>query len=385
MSYRLMVPHKVYSGRFSLNALGEIIEKVTKAGVFTDKGVLSAGLADRVLDILKLANVSTVLFDSIPSEPCIGEVDQIIRQFESEDCEVIVAIGGGSVMDTAKLCSLCAKQDYNVFDLLEMPEKATKHFKTIMIPTTAGTGAEATPNAIVTVPEKELKVGIVNESMIADYVILDAENLRNLPQQIAAYTGADALAHAIECFTSKKATPFSDMMAIHATVEIFNNLADASLSIGNKANMEAKERMLNAAFYAGVAITASGTTAVHALSYPLGGKFHIPHGVSNAMLLAPVMRYNKDAVKDRLEILCDMIYPRLWNKNVDEKADCIISEIDRLLCEINIPLNLTDFNVSLDDIDFLVDSAYNVKRLLNNNKAVLTKKDIRNIYLQLFK
>ena len=172
----------------------------------------------------------------------------------------------------------------------------------VLIPTTAGTGAEVTPNAIVGVPEKELKIGIVNENMIADYVILDARLIKNLPRKIAAATGVDALAHCIECFTSNKANPFSDMYALEGCDLILNNIEKAC---DDPEAMAEKNRMQMAAYYGGLAITASGTTAVHALSYPLGGKYHIAHGVSNAILLAPVMRFNEPACRDRLAQVYD--------------------------------------------------------------------------------
>ena len=146
-----------------------------------------------------------------------------------------------------------------------------------MIPTTCGTGSEATCNAIVAVPEEQSKKGIVNDSMIPDYVVLDSNMIRKLPKSIVAATGVDALAHVVECFTSKKATPFSDTYAVAGAKLIFHNIREA---YNNPDNMEAKSNMMTGAFYGGVAITGSGTTAVHALSYPLGGKYHIAHGVS---------------------------------------------------------------------------------------------------------
>ena len=162
-----------------------------------------------------------------------------------------------------------------VHDLLEAPGRAKKCCPTLMIPTTAGTGSEATPNAIVAVPEQELKVGIVSDAMIADNVLLDPLMIKNLPRKIAAATGVDALAHAIECYTSNKANPISDTFALEALDMILNNILPACDSADA---VSQKSAMQLASFYAGVAITASGTTAVHALSYPLGGKYHIAHG-----------------------------------------------------------------------------------------------------------
>ena len=177
-------------------------------------------------------------------------------------------------MDAAKLASVLVTDEYGVKELLDDPGRAKKCVPIILIPTTAGTGAEVTPNAIVAVPEQELKVGIVNENMIADYVILDARMIKNLPRKIAASTGVDALAHCIECFTSNKANPFSDLYALEGLDLILNNIEKAC---DDPEAMTEKNRMQIAAYYGGLAITASGTTAVHALSYPLGGKIRLDH------------------------------------------------------------------------------------------------------------
>lgn len=168
-----------------------------------------------------------MIFDELAAEPTCDRAQDAVDAFKKSGAEFIVAVGGGSVMDTAKLASVLATDDYSVGDLLDHPYMAKKCVKTLMIPTTAGTGAEATPNAIVAVPEKELKVGIVNDAMIADGVILDARMIKSLPGSIAAATGVDALCHAIECFTSKKRNPFSDTFALQAFEMIVKNIEKA--------------------------------------------------------------------------------------------------------------------------------------------------------------
>ena len=259
---------------------------------------------------------------------------------------------------------------------------AKKQIKTVMIPTTCGTGSEATCNAIVAVPEEQSKKGIVNDSMIPDYVVLDSNMIRKLPKSIVAATGVDALAHVVECFTSKKATPFSDTYAAAGAKLIFHNIREA---YNNPDNMEAKSNMMTGAFYGGVAITGSGTTAVHALSYPLGGKYHIAHGVSNAILFAHVMEFNKDACSKRLAILCDAVYHELAGKSEDEKAQYMIDQIADIVKVTNIPTDLKEFGVKPEDLDFLVDAGSKQQRLLVNNMKELSLDDIRNIYLKVLK
>ena len=378
--YYLRMPAVIFGGEDAGIALEDIFRtEIKKIVLFTDRSIRSLGLINGLLQKIEEKNIPISIIDDLKPEPTVGQADMAIQEFRKEHADLIIAVGGGSVMDIAKLCSVLDTDDYTIYDLLEHPEIAIKHTKTLMLPTTAGTGAEATPNSIVTVPEQELKVGIVNPALIADYVILDAELIRKLPKHIAASTGIDALAHAIECFTSLKATPFSDMFAMEAMRLIFANIIPACCE---EENMEAKRAMLLASFYGGVAITAAGTTAVHALSYPLGGKYHIPHGVSNAMLLAPVMRYNKDACARELTYIFDQIMPDAKVAEKD-KPEMVVQKLEEIVRVLQIPTDLTAFGVKSDDLDELVQAGMAVTRLLNNNRRKVTAADARSLYLQI--
>lgn len=273
-TYNVTLPRTVYSGKNALNNLKTVVAGAKKVAIFTDKGILSTGLVELPLAQLKEAGVESIVISDLPPEPTYTQVQTLVDEFKASGADFIVAVGGGSAMDAAKLASLLATESYTVKDLLDNPGLAVKTVKTCLIPTTAGTGSEATPNAIVAVPEKELKVGIVNGQMVADYVILDAVMIKKLPRKIAAATGVDALCHAIECWTSNKSNPFSDLFAMEALDLILNHIEPAC---DDSEAMDAKNKMQIASFLAGVAIAASGTTAVHALSYPLGGKYHIAH------------------------------------------------------------------------------------------------------------
>ena len=259
--YNLKMPHSVFSGEDALENICGILEEnqVKHLAVFTDQGIRGAGLLEAPMARVEESGVDTVILDDLPAEPTYAEAQKLVDQCKACGADFIMAVGGGSVMDTAKLASILMTDEYGIKELLDTPTRAKKCIKTLMIPTTAGTGSEATPNAIVAVPEKQLKVGIVNTEMIADYVILDAVMIKNLPRKIAAATGVDALAHAIECWTSNKANPFSDIFAIQALDMILNNIEKAC---DDPDAMDAKNQMQIASFYAGIAITASGTTAV---------------------------------------------------------------------------------------------------------------------------
>lgn len=384
VTYQIKIPSCIYGGEGSMDKVKEIIEKeqATKILVFTDKGIRSTGLLDILLKKLEEIKVSVQIFDNLTPEPTYQDVERLMEEVHSHSGDLIVAMGGGSVMDAAKLCSVLKNADYTVRDLLDDPTLARKQIKTLMIPTTCGTGSEATCNAIVAIPEEQSKKGIVNADMIPDYVILDAATITKLPKQIVAATGVDALAHAVECFTSNKATAFSDTYALASAKLIFKNIREA---YNNPDNIEAKSSMMLGAFYGGVAITGSGTTAVHALSYPLGGKYHIAHGVSNAILFAHVMEFNKDACEERLEVLCDEIAPELFHRSREEKAQYVIDEIADIVKVTNIPTNLQEFGVKAQDLDFLVEAGSRQQRLLVNNRKELSLEDIRNIYLKVLK
>ena len=221
------------------------------------------------------------------------------------------------------------------------------------------------------------KDGIVNPEMIPEYVILDSVCIEKLPPSIIASTGVDALAHAVECYTSNKHNAVSDTFALAGASLIFHNICTA---YDDPSNMVAKSSMLLGAFYGGLAITSSGTTAVHALSYPLGGKFHVPHGISNAVLFAPVMRFNKLFCLPRLASLCDYVYPQNYGLSDVEKAEIIIGRIEYIISHVNIPDGMEKLGVKETDIDFLVKEASQQTRLLSNNCVNLTFDDIRKIY-----
>lgn len=382
VDYTLKMPKNIYSGKNALEQLETIIPAdVKKVVLFTDKGLLRLGLIDLPKAILEKRGIDYAVVSDIPAEPNYHQAQAIVDQFKEEKADFIIAVGGGSVMDVAKLASILATDEYLVKDLLEDPLLAKKQVRSLMIPTTAGTGAEATPNAIVGVPEKDLKIGIVNPEMIADYVVLDARLIRNLPQPIAAATGVDALCHAIECFTSNKRNPFSNTFALEAFDLIFNNIIEACT---DPEALEAKNNMLLGSFYAGVAITASGTTGIHALSYPLGGKYHIAHGVSNAILLMPVMTFNEPVIKGYFAEAYDRVV-RNGDKSlsVDEKSQYILSQMGHIVETLNIPTSLKIFDVPESDLEGLVEAGMQVTRLLVNNMREITAEDARNIYKQI--
>ena len=382
-TYNLKMPHAVYGGENAIGTITEILKQneIKRVAMFTDKGIENAGLLALPEEAVKASGADYYILDQIPGEPSYMEVQKMVDEFKENGADMIIACGGGSVIDAAKLASILVTDEYGVKELLDEPGRAKKCVPILLIPTTAGTGAEVTPNAIVAVPEKELKVGIVNPNMIPDYVILDARMIKNLPRKIAAATGVDALAHCIECYTSNKANPFSDLYALEGLDLILNNIEKAC---DDPEAMEEKNNMQMAAYYGGLAITASGTTAVHALSYPLGGRYHIAHGVSNAILLAPVMRFNEPACRERLAFAYDRCcHEEKTCTTEEEKSAWIINRLEEIVKHLDIPVSLKEFGVPKEDLEILVESGMQVQRLLVNNPRSLTAEDARRIYLEI--
>ena len=375
--YKLVLPKTVFGGKNSAEKISEIVQNYRNITVFCDKGVKNAGVADLILKRIADSGAAVNLVTDLPIEPTVHQAAELIGSVRGHKTDLLIGIGGGSTMDIAKLAGVLGTDDYTVYDLLDNPRLARKSVPTVMIPTTAGTGAEASMNAIVAVPERNLKVGIISTEMIPDYVILDSTLMSKLPSKVIAASGIDAMAHAIECYTSNKANYFSNMYALEAFYLIVNNLEKAYAH-----DADALEAMLNASFYAGIAITASGTTGVHALAYPLGGRYHITHGIGNAILLMPVMRFNQPAIMPLLTAVYDRIEPCGGAKTDREKSDRVIERMGQIVKNVGIPDSLRGYNVSRDDLPILVEAGMQVQRLLVNNKREITPKDAEQIYLQ---
>ncbi len=368
---------------YGAGKVASLTQKVEGRAVLllSDKGVVQSGIVDRVRDICRTSAASLDEFLEVPPEPQEDEVTEVVASLSGSEVEVIVAVGGGSVMDMAKLVAVMLNNGPKIGDLFDGRLPRTRNSYLIMIPTTAGTGAEATPNAIVFRPSQNLKVGIVCDLFLPDWVILDPEMLLGLPAPITASTGLDALCHALECYISNKANPLSDMLAVEATRLIFKSL---QRSYANGKDLQARSDMQLASFYAGICIASAGTNIVHALSYPLGGRYRIAHGVSNAILLAPGMQENKACCLQKLAGIAHLTGQDVRGLDAAAKADLLVEALARLSRDLGIPEKLTDLGVPVEDLEAIVDAAFEVKRLLNNNPKPLSKDDIRSVYLSIF-
>jgi alcohol dehydrogenase class IV len=379
---KILIPSHTYIDNNQYINLSNLINlwKSKKILIITDKNIRKAGLLKPLETLFSQLECSYTIIDDSPAEPSADDVDQINYQVNSVECDSIIGIGGGSILDITKLIGTMYHSKYKVRELIEDSSLITKKVKTIGIPTTCGTGSEATINSIVSLPEKGTKLGIVNTSFLMDAVILNPETLINLPKSLVASTGIDALTHTVECYTGNKANILSDFYALEGAKLIFENLEKAYL---DGSNILAKQNLLLGSFFGGIAINSSGTTAVHALSYPLGGSFHIPHGVSNAIMFVPIMKFNRDSIEDRLTSLFDYVFKNINLSTENEKSQFVIDKIEDLVKVTNIPSKLDQYGVTIDDLEFLVDAGSKQKRLLDNNRKPLTLDDIESIYRSL--
>jgi alcohol dehydrogenase class IV len=380
--YSLLNVGRIIAGPDSLSTIKEIPAAygAQKVLIITDQGVWNAGLIEKPKTILESAGFRVAVIHDAPPEPDVDQVKAIFRQAKALEGQMIIGIGGGSAMDAAKLVSVLLTNDVSLEQLLAKAEIVNRGLPMLMVPTTAGTGSEATPNAIVLVPEENVKIGIVNSKLVPDCVILDPLMTLNLPPAVTAATGMDALAHAIECYTSKKANPFSDTFALKAVSLISNSLRRA---YREGQNIEARHDMLLGALFGGMCIATSGTTAVHALAYPLGGKFRMPHGLSNAILLPHIMQFNLDAAEDRFRDIAVAMGMDVAGLTTRQAAEKMIENLYALNEDLNIPSGIAAHGVTEADLDVLVEAASKVTRLLENNPKPLTKSDMRAIYLRL--
>ena len=242
---------RIIGGKGSIANIADVAKsfKAQNVVLITDKGVYNLGLTDSAQKALKEANFNVHIINDVPPEPSVAQVNHIFEQAKAVNCDLLVAIGGGSSMDTTKLVSLMLRNEITLEQMVKGAKPTVKGVPTLMVPTTAGTGSEATPNAIVLVPEENLKVGIVCDFEVADAVILDPELTQGLPPHITANTGVDALCHLMECYISKKANPLSDAFALAGIRLVGESLRKC---YNNGSDLEAREKMLLAACYGGI-------------------------------------------------------------------------------------------------------------------------------------
>ncbi|MBP2196512.1 iron-containing alcohol dehydrogenase [Pantoea cypripedii] len=371
----------VISGYQALNDLSYLLKGKQKALLVTDKNIEGIPAVQTLITQLKQQIASLSVVNSVPPEPSQHDVAAIVAALPTTDVDLVIGVGGGSVLDVAKLLSILCVAGAPTLDALLAGEKPLTRTTSLLIPTTAGTGSEATPNAILAIPEKETKVGIITPVMLPDYVALIPELTTSMPPHIASSTGIDALCHLIECFTATVANPVSDNYAMIGMKKLFASLETA---VAEPGNLEARLNMLWASYYGGASIAHAGTHLVHAMSYPLGGKYHIPHGVANAILLAPCMRFVRPAAVSKFAQVWDLLPDAGLQLDEEAKSHALVEYFAALVQRLKLPASLEELGIGPDHLPYLVEAALDVQRLMKNVPMKVSADDVRNVYLTLF-
>lgn len=363
--------------------LGEIASGLGVSHVFlvTDLGLVKAGLIDGALASLKAADLQVTVFSEVLADPPETSVQAAVEAARAAGADGVVGFGGGSSLDTAKLVALLVRTPQDLSEIYGIGLAKGPRLPLIQVPTTAGTGSEVTPISILTTPAHEKK-GVVSPLLYPDVALLDSRLTLGLPPAVTAMTGVDAMVHAIEAFTTRlKKNPLSDALALKALQLLYANLP-AAVSDGQDATV--RENMLLGSLFAGMAFANAPVGAVHALAYPLGGHYHLPHGLSNSLVLAPVLEFNLPAAQALYAELGRAILPDLASAKDTAAAQAFVAAIRGRVAAMPYAQTLREAGVKQDDLPMLARDAMNVQRLLVNNPRDVAYDDALAIYQAAF-
>lgn len=351
----------VYYGENSTSKINDIIAQLNIKNVtfITDSNLISMPAIQNIIKAIEELGVQLYVCDMIKGEPTDKLISEIYASEDLSKCKLIIGCGGGSVLDSTKILSAMITNEGFRADMFDPRQILNDTIPKVLIPTTAGTGAEATVNAIIVNTQNNKKIGVISPKMIADYVILDPLLTLGMPLSTTFSTGYDALAHSVECHISKKATDVSSMYSRRAVELIFSNLKTACDDPGN---IEARSNMLLASYYAGVCISCSSTVAVHAMAYPLSQEYHIPHGRCISVLFPYVLQHIAKTWSNTL------VNPEFVDRVFDLAASC------------NVELNLKEYDIKQESLDDIAKGAIQIKRLFDNNPVDMNVDDLIQIY-----
>ncbi|WP_236236325.1 iron-containing alcohol dehydrogenase [Pseudomonas faucium] len=345
----------------------------------TDAGVVGARLLDALLAGLQGAGIAVQVFDQVQADPPEPVILAAVAAARACGADCVVGVGGGSSLDAAKLAALLACSGESLSQVYGVNQAKGPRLPLILLPTTAGTGSEVTSVSVVTTAGGEKNV-VYSPLLFPDLAVLDAELTLGLPAPVTAATGIDAMVHAVEAFTTRNLkNPLSDCLAREALRLLAGSLFQACRQ-GD--DVQAREQMLLGACLAGMAFANAPVAAVHALAYPLGARFHIPHGLSNALVLGPVMRFNLPVVAPLYAQLADIVMPGLRGSEVD-KATALADYLGGLAGELGLATRLSELGIAEADLEALAQDAIKQQRLLGNNPRELHLADVRAIYREI--
>lgn len=376
----LLQPQRIVFGTGCIQTFADDYKTLGLKKLFVLTAPPIVPLIEETLGGLKAVGIAVEVFDQIMAEPTLNDFNRIVDVARRFGADSVAGIGGGSVLDVAKLVAAFAQSEQQAADCFGTGFIQKKGLWLACLPTTAGTGSEVSPNAILLDERDHLKKGIVSPYLIADVAYVDPKLTWTVPAKVTADTGMDALTHCIEAYTNKFAHPAVDIYALQGIRLISQNLLRA---VRDGKDVEAREALALGSLYGGLCLGPVNTAAVHALSYPLGGEFHIPHGLSNAILLPSVMKFNMPACPERyaeVAIACGITAGR----TAEETAQRGVGFIYELAEAVGIPKKLTDLGIPQTAVDGMAKAAMEVQRLLKNNPREVSEQDARDIYNSLY-
>ena len=349
---------------------------IGKPMLVTDPGLMSIGLVQPVLAALEAAGFTVTVFDQVREDPPEATVEAAAAKGREVGVDGVIAIGGGSSMDVAKVVAVLLAGSQPLSALYGVDQVQGGRVPMILVPTTAGTGSEVTPVAVITTGATT-KAGVSSAVLLPDIAVLDANLTLGLPTGVTAMTGIDAMVHAIEAYTSKvKKNPLSDNLAREALRLLGANIRTA---VHEGRDREARANMLLGACLAGQAFANAPVAAVHALAYPLGGHYHIPHGLSNSLVLPSVLAFNMPVAAPLYAELAEIVVPGI-SGSIEARAAALVDTLRALIDDIQLPATLQAAGVPAKDLPMLAEDAMQQQRLLVNNPREVVLADALGIY-----
>jgi len=355
--------------------------RAKKILIITDPGVIQAGLLESIKTSLQAAGISFTIFDGVEPDPRIEVVEKSVQKAKKDGIDLIIGFGGGSSLDIAKVTSIMITNPGKIDSFFGVDLVPNPGLPVILIPTTAGTGSEVTPIAILSDTKEKLKKGIVSPALFPEVAIVDPKLTVGLPPSVTAFTGMDALTHAIEAYYSINATDLSDLLAFRAMELISKNLR---MAYAYGENLDARSNMMEGSLLAGIAFANAGVGAVHALAYPLGGEFHLAHGLTNTLMLPYVMRYNILGRPYKFGMMARAFGEKVEGLSELDAAEAAVKFVERLSDDLRVPRRLRDVGIPEKAIQGLAEAAMKVTRLLANNPRKMTLEDAAAIYKSAF-
>ncbi len=358
MVQRFILNETSYFGPGARKVLPEVIDRLgkKKALVVTDKGLIKFGVAKMVTDVLDEAGVAYEIFSEVKPNPTVTNVKDGVAAFKAAQADLLIAIGGGSAMDTAKgIGIVVANPDFaDIVSLEGCAPTKNKSIPMVALPTTAGTAAETTINYVIIDEEKKKKMVCVDPNDIPAVAIIDAELMYSLPKSLTAATGMDALTHAIEGYITKGAWEMSDMFEIEAIRMIARYLP---VAVDEPQDPEGRNGMAVAQYIAGMAFSNVGLGLVHGMAHPMGSLFDVPHGVANALLLPTIMEFNMPKCLDKYPHIAEAMGVDIKGMTKEQASQAAVDAVRDLAIRVGIPQHLTDLGIKESDIPALAEQA----------------------------